>query len=391
MKRILYVESSEAGGGSAESLILNITYLDKKQYRPAVVLFNETSYTDRLRQMKVPIFILHDPLYSRRFNFRRIVYMQILKLISFNLPKLYLPAYRLFHHPAIRDLEEIVRRNNIDLIHLNVSPARDLLGVYVSRSIGIPCVSHIRSAKMLSFPMPAQQFANNQICHYIAISNFIQTIWTEMGVDQSKCTTILNGIHPLPYSPKDYSIISQKTKITFCTVGRLVGWKNHAWLLAGFRKYIKTRPLDHLIIIGDGPERDNLNRKILAYGLQENVTLVGEVSPPYQLMKQADIFVFPSRKEPFGRAVLEAMSLGLPIIAANSGGIPEFVTHNVSGYLVPLNDTDALTAAMLKLSSNGTLCKQLAQEARRQSETNLTIHRTVKQIETVYEKCLAQS
>ncbi|MEX0918562.1 MAG: glycosyltransferase family 4 protein [Candidatus Paceibacterota bacterium] len=315
--------------------------------------------------------------------------MYTLKAIARLFPSLYLFAYKCIHYFAIRDIHRIARQHKIDIIHLNDSPARDLLGVFVARKMKLPCLSHIRSAKMLSFPKPAQDFANTHICQYIAISDFIKNIWIGYGISKEKCTTIFNGIEPLKPLLKDYTSIQNQQTITFCTVGRLIKWKNQTWLLKSFKKYLATRPKAHLLIIGDGPDRRKLEKQAEQYELnQDHITFTGEIKNPYGLMSQSDIFVFPSRKEPFGRAVLEAMSLGMPIIASNSGGIPEFLKDNISGLLVPLNDIEALTNTMISLSSDGKQCQRLSQTAREHSEKHLSIKKTAQQIQTVYENCL---
>ncbi|MEX0935057.1 MAG: glycosyltransferase family 4 protein [Candidatus Paceibacterota bacterium] len=387
MKHVLYIESAEKAGGSSESLLLTIKNLDTTQYRPYVVFLNETYYVHKLQKMGVPTFVLNNPLYTRRFNTLRKIYVYLLKGISKYLPSFYIPAFYLLHNTTIRNLEKIVKEQNIGIIHLNISIARDLFGVFVSAKARIPCISHIRSAKMLSFPKPAQHFANKHVCRYIAITNFIKTVWTRLGIDKSRCTTILNGIEPLPFTPRTYSSISSKKEVTFCTVGRLIGWKNHSWLLKSFKEVLKTKPHARLIIIGSGPKRDELEAETQQYDIAQNVTFTGEVESPYALMEKADIFVFPSRKEPFGRAVLEAMSLGMPIIASDSGGIPEFIKNHTNGLLIPLNDVQALANAMLKLSSDGALCDKLSQHARKYSKDHLTIQNTVQKIEHIYDKC----
>lgn len=386
MKRVIFVETSEDGGGSSESMIQTITRLDRTRFAPYVLFVNDlsdTKYVRRLREMDVPVFTCHNAVYTKTSRYRQL-YVRLLKYAA-NIPFAYLPLYRYLHRTSIRALTQIIREHNIDIIHLNISIARDLFGVMVAHKLHVPCVSHIRSAKMLSFPAAAQQFANAHTERFITISDFIQDLWIDLGLERGKCITIHNGIDQLPTTKRAYTSIPQKADLTFCTVGRLVAWKNHAWLLASFAAFCKTHPNAQLIILGEGPERPRLERLIAHYDLSQHVTLTGNVDDPTTYLNASDIFVFPSRKEPFGRAVLEAMSLGMPLIAANSGGIPEFVTDKKSGLLVPLNDVEALTQAMETLATDGELAKRLGEAAQKAAGTQFTSVATTHRVMDVYD------
>lgn len=369
-------------------MVLTIAHLDRTRYAPYAVFLNEGRHAQQLREMGVPVFVLSHTLYAPAASVRKRIYIKLFQLIGAYLPGTYLLVYRFLHRTLIRDLKEVITTYHIALVHLNVCTARDLFGVFAAKETQVPCVSHLRSIKVISFPRPAQIFANKYVCRYIAISNFVTDIWRVMGIDTSRCATVLNGIVPLAPTVRDYTTIAQRESVTFSTVGRLIGWKNHAWLLESFARYLSCHSNAHLYIIGDGPEKNALVKQAQQYGISAHVTFAGDVTDPYALLRESDIFIFPSRKEPFGRAVLEAMSLGMPIIAADSGGVPEFLEHHVTGLLVPLNDVQALTAAMRELASNGALCEQLAQAAREHATHELNIKRTVEQVERVYRTCL---
>jgi len=388
MKRVIYVETSEDGGGSSESMVQMITNLDQTQYKPYVLFVNDllhTKYVKKLHQMGVPVFICHDSIYTKSHAFRRFN-LHLLKIVARLAPVLYIPLSKYLHRSAIHTLTDIVTREDINIIHLNISTSRDLFGIFVAQKYNIPCVSHIRSAKMLSFPAPAQKLANEHVSIFIAISNFVKDVWTELGINPKKIIIILNGIDPLSADKKDYSDIPVKKKLTFCTVGRLVEWKNHSWLLASFRNYLSHRSDAQLLIIGDGPERNKLEQLVRSYNIEQSVTFAGTVENPDILMKDADIFVFPSRKEPFGRAVLEAMSLGMPSIASDSGGIPEFITHNINGLLVPLNDIPGLTNAMIHLSTHGELATRLGTQAQKNAREQFNSAQTTHKVEKIYKE-----
>ena len=100
-------------------------------------------------------------------------------------------------------------------------------------------------------------------------------------------------------------------------IGRLVKLKGHANLINAFAAISQTYPNAQLVILGDGPEKNNLQELVASLGLQERVHLPGFVSDAIRLIKAFDIFVMPSFREGLGLALLEAMCGKLPVIASN--------------------------------------------------------------------------
>jgi len=131
------------------------------------------------------------------------------------------------------------------------------------------------------------------------------------------------------------------------TVTRLVPVKGISYLIRAMT-YIKEGTL---LIIGDGPERTRLELLSQELGLASRVLFAGRVDDRSKLsyhLKRAMVFVLPSLSEGTPRAVIEAMSCGLPIVATKVGGIPEIITDGVNGFLVPIRNEKALAEAIEK-------------------------------------------
>lgn len=136
--------------------------------------------------------------------------------------------------------------------------------------------------------------------------------------------------------------------------------------------------LDHLClsldVVGDDAFHPRyarrIRRKVADFGLGSRITLHGRVSREAvgAFYSQADVFVLPSSYEPFGIVFAEAMSFGLPVIAANAGGVPELVEHGVNGLLVPPGDADALASAIAALASDCRLRRRLGEGSHRKSK-----------------------
>jgi glycosyltransferase involved in cell wall biosynthesis len=136
------------------------------------------------------------------------------------------------------------------------------------------------------------------------------------------------------------------------TVGRLVRRKNLGSLLTALHRL--GLPDVRLLVIGEGPERANLEAQARELGIAERVQFRGFVAEEtkYQLLAAADLFVLPSLHEAFGLVYLEAMHCGLPVVATVPGGHEDFLSDGRTGFLVPRDDAGALLRAVERLAGN---------------------------------------
>ncbi len=121
----------------------------------------------------------------------------------------------------------------------------------------------------------------------------------------------------------------------------------------------------HLVLIGDGPERSNVEHLVRDLGIAQNVCFLGKMENFVPILQHSDLFLLPSQMESFGLAALEAMSCGVPVIASNVQGIPEVVIHGKTGYLSKVGDVADMTAHALHLLKDQPLHQQFSQQARK--------------------------
>lgn len=106
-----------------------------------------------------------------------------------------------------------------------------------------------------------------------------------------------------------------------------------------FEKVAKALPA-RLIMVGDGPDRSRAEQICRDEQLCDQITFLGNVKNPAEVLSVADVFLLPSESESFGLAALEAMALGVPVISTNSGGLPEVNRHGVTGMMSNIGDVD---------------------------------------------------
>jgi glycosyltransferase involved in cell wall biosynthesis len=175
------------------------------------------------------------------------------------------------------------------------------------------------------------------------------------GVYEDKTIVVYNAVELLSAIPAD---IPLTTPFKVVTVGRLVPWKQIDQLIEAIAVCDGTG----LVIVGDGPERERLSEIARDYGLTERVYFAGQRSKEetLALMAACDLFVLNSTHEGFPHVVLEAMSVGLPIVATAVGGTPELVHEGENGLLIAPNANGALSKTLMKLVTSSEERQRLA-------------------------------
>ena len=152
-------------------------------------------------------------------------------------------------------------------------------------------------------------------------------------------------------------------------VGRLCAQKNFPLLIGAFARLAALLPSWSLVILGEGPDRAELERLILRQGLGEHIFLLGAVSLTNQIMRCGQIFVMSSRYEGFPNALCEAMTSGLAVVATDCpGGVRDIVQHGVNGLLVGNDDEEGLVEALASLMGSSALRERLGCRAREISD-----------------------
>jgi glycosyltransferase involved in cell wall biosynthesis len=150
--------------------------------------------------------------------------------------------------------------------------------------------------------------------------------------------------------------------------GRLVPIKGFDLLLQALPAILDALPASRLLLVGDGPDRPLLEAQARALGVADRVQLVGVHAQVAPFLAAADLLVAPSRNEGLGKALVEAMALGCPVVATRVGGIPTVVADGETGRLVPPEDPGALAQAVAELLGDPGLRQTMGEAGRRRAE-----------------------
>ena len=146
-----------------------------------------------------------------------------------------------------------------------------------------------------------------------------------------------------------------------------------------------------LVMVGDGPERVEAEDEARDLGVHADVRFLGKIDSVAPLLAGADLFLLPSQSESFGLSALEALACGVPVIASDSGGLPEVVQHGVTGWLFPLGDVDGMAQAAIALLSDAEQWRTMSAAAAADARARFDQHEVVGQYEALYVRTVAAS
>jgi len=275
-------------------------------------------------------------------------------------------------HEFLRDTVRIGRKilSNSDVVHFQSVPA--------TRDVAVPLLARIRATPTVfrsggwltaetfgtgNFPMYYQFFAYKMMSglftRVICNSLYSKEKTVIEGVDESRVEVIPNGVDVKKFREARIVALEGDPKLVFA--GRLATCKGIERLIKSMRTVCANARDAVLHIVGDGPLKGKLEQLIVSEGLAGRVILHGKVTSGLEsYYKSADICVFPSSYEPFGITIIEAMAAGSPIVATNTGGVPENVTNMENGILVsPTNREEELANAIISLWSDKNLMRHM--------------------------------
>jgi len=219
----------------------------------------------------------------------------------------------------------------------------------------------------------------------ITPSAYLQGIVTQWGVRVDKVKVVYNAFEP-PAAGSATVTLPLDTTHRLITICRLTTWKG----VDGLLEAIASLPGVGLVIVGDGPERANLQDLARQLAVTDRVYFVGQVPKECvnAYLRACDLFVLNSRYEGLPHVILEAMAAGLPTVASAAGGTPELVQHGRNGLLVRPGDTMALREAIRSAFEHPEWCRQWAiagQQDLHRFDQQVMVNETAKVLRQVYE------
>ena len=200
------------------------------------------------------------------------------------------------------------------------------------------------------------------------------------GIPLDRISVIPNGIDLRAFPRATH----RHPRRIITTVANLRGGKGHDVLLQAAAEVLRAHPDALFQLVGDGPLRGELEHAAEELGIAQAVRFLGHRDDIVSILRQSDLFAFPSLMEAFPNALMEAMAVGLPVVATNVGGIPELVEDGRNGVLVPPGAAPAFAAAITDLLGNAARADRLAIAARSTVEDRYSFERMTREFEAAY-------
>lgn len=311
--------------------------------------------------------------------------------------------------PDERDPRAILRARRLiddgayDIVHTHLLRA-DLIGGVAARWAGVPVIlstvyamgSMSRAKKRLSDPVLDAACARLPK-HVLAVSDAVRKDCVDrLHIPDDRVSVIRTGIDP----PEKIDPVAGKWQRKawgvdegaplIVSVSRLAREKGIEVLIEAAVRVNARRPDARIVVVGEGPDRKELQSQIEERGLDGVVILAGFHSDVWSALAAADVFCLASHSEGMPSALLEAMAASKPIVATAVGGVPEAIVDGLSGRLVRAGDSTGLAEALLAMIGNRADALRMGHAARRAMDERFHARTVVARYGQLYQKLLGE-
>lgn len=376
---ILLVNHASRMSGAEHGLLHIAGGLDRTKFAPTVVLPEPGELSKALDNLNVPVEFLP------------------LKRLKKTICPCCLLSYLLSLYRVQSGLARLVKTNSIRLIHTNSNTAQVYTG-RVAAQARIPAIWHSRDLVNLG---PLGRLMARRATRIIATSRAVAKHLESCRPREGSVTTIHNAVDLDLFSPADRRESARKelgvADDTFlvATIGQLVPWKRHADFIQAATTIGPDIPNARFLVVGvdlfdDNPQYvSQLEELARTAGMTDRITFIGQHPDIPALLEAVDLVIHPARREPFGRAVAEAMAMARPVIAVNACGPAELIDDGVTGVLVPPESPADLANAAISLARDPARAQSLGAAARTHIQKNFALPKLIESIQSVYENVLA--
>ncbi|GMV07540.1 MAG: N-acetyl-alpha-D-glucosaminyl L-malate synthase BshA [Gemmatimonadota bacterium] len=264
-----------------------------------------------------------------------------------------------------RELPIVTTLHGTDITLVGLHPSfRPITRFSILRSQGLTAVSEfLKEETVRDFEVPAERID--------VIPNFIDTDVWRPGKEPCHRSTLAPGGEKIVMHISNFRPVKRVEDVVevFARISRKVDAR--------------------LVLVGDGPERPRALDRAEELGVRPRILFLGKHASVDELLACADLFLLPSENESFGLAALEAMACGAPVVASDTGGIPEVVTHGETGYLFAPGSVAEMAEAGTAILTDPALWTRLSQAGRQVAVERFSASSVVPLYERLYERVLA--
>jgi colanic acid/amylovoran biosynthesis glycosyltransferase len=352
------------------------------------------------REMRATWYVLPAPLerlakaHARALLGRPFAYTRTLRrALGHRVPGVRALLWSVFHFVESIDLARELERRGVEHLHNHFANAGANVGYLAAHFLELGWSLTLHGTSEFDYPAGQLLAEKIQAARFVACVTHFGRAQAMRIVDPEqwrKFVIVRAGIDP----PNVVRVPTHggARPVLMC-VARLSPEKGHAGLIEAFSRLVAEGVDAELELLGEGPERARIEQQIQSLGLSGRVRLHGQVPEDQVLvaMTRATILVASSFMEGLPVVLMEALALGVPVVAPCVAGIPELVEHGVSGLTFPPGDWDRLAQLLRELLADPALRERLAQAGRRRVEAEFFVERSLEPLFAAFRSMLPGS
>jgi len=345
-KRILYIITKLELGGAQTQLLSLIRGLDRNKFTP--YLFTASTGMLIVDARQIENLSLH---------------------LSANLER---PVNPLKDFLAFLEARRYIRKNKIDIVHTHSSKA-GIIGRLAARSSGVRVILHtvhgwsfndFQSSLLRKFYIYLEKVCARFTTKLVVVCQADKVKGLKSGIGQQGQYEVINyGIDHARFSCAT-AALSKNQEVLIGMIACFKPQKAPLDFIEAARQVVAQGSNARFILVGDGILRNAIQKRILAYGLEDKITLAGWRRDIPEILNSLDVFVLTSLWEGLPVSVLEALACGKPVVATNTGGIAEAVLDGKNGFLVEPKEAKRLAGILSRLAGDQQLRIKLGKQAK---------------------------
>jgi L-malate glycosyltransferase len=308
--------------------------------------------------------------------------------------------YPLFEYPPYSlalatKMVEVAKTQGLDVLHVHYAVPNAVSAVLARqmlepRPMAVVTTLHGTDVTLIGNDpsyLETTRFGVVQSDAVTAVSEWLRLKTLEQLGIEREIAVIPNFIDPLRYRADESRAIPDVRLLVHVSNFRRV--KRSGDVIAIFAR-VHERVPSRLLMVGDGPERAAAEERVRTLGLTHAVEWLGNLDRVEDVLRDADLFLLPSKQESFGLAALEALACGVPVVATRAGGLPEVVIDGECGELREVGDVEGMAEAAIRLLEDGELRRRYARAGRRRALERFDRARIVERYREVYQTAIAR-
>jgi glycosyltransferase involved in cell wall biosynthesis len=374
--KVLCISHSSNFYGAEQSFLFLLQNINRQVFEPIVVLPSEGYLADKIRALRLKMTFIHAPLWINVTDRATVLYNALREMAS------------------LKNYTNLIREEGIDIVYTNT--ITKVAGAVASRLCGVPHVWHIREIlkdhPLTSFFSLEATFKLVERLSDSIIANSKATAAQFQGIaHESKIHVVYNAIDISAFmnAPACNKLRKELALDSYFPLVGIIGsihrHKNHEDAVRAFAHLKEWGVAARLVIIGqaDKKYKEFLMHLIRSLDIEDRVTFLRFRYNISEILQELDLILVPSLAEPFGRATIEAMAAGKPVIATNTGASPEIVVDGVTGLLVPPHVPEKMAEAIQKVLSDHKKAAEMGRAGRERVSNVFTASNYISGIEAI--------